>query len=396
MKEASRGVILNPVLMLATIYFLANLYSFVLLISGGEIFVDALVRTFDESVVYAAAATLGVSFLLLLLLYGVGCTFFDCKEESFFSHNWGWFLAIIQCAYLINNVYYGVNLAGVEDKDAGSPFKIFFSVFQPDLICLVLAAGIVSSRLFWLNLVIFSFSMALRGWMGGFLVVFIIYLCKNYPVKISFKLFLWLSIFLFICVLLFPFLVELKWVLRSGGYWGEVWSNVVDQGYLISLENSFAYLLSRFQMFGHIALIAENSNEVANSYENNEFIPYWADGLLQWFILKINDIEVFQLNRYMVNVFFDSDNMAYSTNPGIAGWILFLRFGVIAFVAYICTIVLLPAFYVFRYGGKKYFLLLFSFVFVYLFHGWIGAYFNVVVYLVFLLFVKRKFFEKAS
>lgn len=395
MKEVSRGLVVNPVVMLATIYFLANLYSFVLLISGGEIFVDALVRTFDESVVYMTGAVLVASFLLLLFLYGIGCKFSDCKKELFFSNNWGWFLVMIQCAYLINNIYYGVNLAGVEDAETGSPFKLFFSVFQPDLIYLVLAVGIVSSRLFWLNLIIFSFSMVSRGWMGGFLVIFIIYLSRSYPVKISFKLFLWLSIFLFVCILFFPFFVELKWVLRSGGYWGEVWGNVIDQGYLSSLGNSFAYLLSRFQMFGHVALIAENSNEVANSYENNEFIPYWADGLFQWLILKINDIEVFQLNRYMVNVFFDSDNMAYSTNPGIAGWILFLRFGAIAFMAYICTIVLLPAFYVFRYAGKKYFLLLFSLVFIYLFHGWIGAYFNVVIYLVFILFVKRKVFEKA-
>ena len=395
MKKKSSELVLNPVLTLATIYFLANLYSFVLLISGKEIFVDALVRTFDESVIYLTGAVLVASFLLLLLLYGIGRTFFDRKKELSFSQNWGWFLVLIQCAYLINNIYYGVNLAGVEDVGAGNPFKLFFNVFQPDLIYLVLAAGIASNRLFWLNLVIFSFSMLLRGWMGGFLVAFIIYLCRSYPVKISFKVFLWVSAFLFACILLLPFFVELKWILRSGGSWGEVWGSVIDQGYFTSLGSSFSYLLSRFQMFGHIALIAENSNEVANSYENNEFIPYWADGLFQWFILKINDIEVFQLNRYMVNVFFDSNNLAYSTNPGIAGWILFLQSGVFAFVAYICAIVLFPAFYILRYAGRKYFLLLFSFVFVYLFHGWIGAYFNLVVYLVFFIFIKQIPFEKS-
>ena len=392
MIKVSNGLVINPVLTLVAIYFFANLYSFILLISGGEIFVDALIRTFDESIVYATGAMLVACFLLLLLLYWIGCKFSECKGSLLFSNNWGWFLAIIQCAYLINNIYYGVNLAGVEDAESGSPFKFFFSVFQPDLIYLVLAVGIISSRLFWLNLIIFSFSMLSRGWMGGFLVVFIIYLCRSYPVKISFKLFLWLIAFLLVCILLFPFFVELKWVLRSGGYWGEVWGSVINQGYLNSLGNSFVYLLSRFQMFGHVALIAENSNEVANSYENNEFIPYWADGVFQWFILKINDIDVFQLNRYMVNVFFDSDNTAYSTNPGMAGWMLFLKSGTFAFIAYICIIILLPTFCIVRYAGRKYFLLLFSLVFIYLFHGWIGAYFNAVAYLVFLIFVKRKVF----
>lgn len=395
MKEVSRGIVLNPVLTLAAIYFLANLYSFALLISGGEIFVDALVRTFDESIVYVTGAMLAASFLLTLFLYGIGCTFFGCKKELFFSRRWGWFLIIIQCAYLLNNIYYGVNLAGVEDADSGSPFKLFFSVFQPDLIYMAVAVGLVPGPLFWINLIVFSFSMVLRGWMGGFLIVFIIYLCRNYPVKISFKLFLWMSIFLIICMALFPFFLELKWILRSGEAWSQVWVNVINQGYLSSLGNSFVYLLSRFQMFGHVALIAENADEIFNSYENNEFIPYWADGVFQWFILKLNDIEVFQLNRHMVNVFFESDNMAYSTNPGLAGWMLFLKSGMVAFIVYICAIVLVPAFYLFKHAGQKYYLLLFSFVFIYLFHGWVGAYFNLAVYLVFFLFIQRNAFKKA-
>ena len=388
MRRAPKGLIANPVMMLALVYFFSNLHSFFILISGQEIFIDSLIRGFDDSVVYAAGIALLASFLLLLLFYKICATFFCCKQELLFSNNWGWVLVVFQCMFLANNIFYGVNLAGAEDIGAGSPFKIFFNVFQPDLLYLLIVVGLVSNRLFWLNSIVFASSMALRGWMGGFLVVAVLYLCRNYPLKIDGRLFLLLILLLFFGVLIFPFLVELKWVLRADLSLGNVWTNVVDQGYLQSLGDSLTYLLNRFQMFGHVALIAENSDEVASAYDGNEFIPYWADGVVQWFILKINAIEVFQLNRYIVNVFFGSDNLAYSTNPGIAGWFLFLGGWVGVFASYICVVVIFPAYYIFKYAGFKYFLLLFSFVFIYLFHGWFGAYMNIVTYMIAILFVK--------
>ena len=396
MRRTTKGLIANPVMILALVYFFSNLHSFFILISGREIFIDTLIRGFDDSVVYAAGIALLVSFSLLLLLYKTCATFFGCKQELLFSNHWGWVLVLLQCMFLASNIFYGVNLAGAEDIGAGSPFKIFFNVFQPDLLYLLIVVGLVSNRLFWLNSIVFASSMALRGWMGGFLILAILYLCRNYPLKIDGRLFLLFVLLLFFGVLVFPFLVELKWILRADLSSRDVWTNVVDRGYLQSLGDSLTYLLNRFQMFGHVALIAENSDEVASAYDGNEFIPYWADGIFQWFILKINNIEIFQLNRYIVNVFFESDNLAYSTNPGVAGWFLFLGGWGGVFAGYICVVVIFPAYYIFKYAGLKYFLLLFSFVFIYLFHGWFGAYMNIVTYMIAILFVKGISFGRTA
>lgn len=396
MRRTTKGLIANPVMILALVYFFSNLHSFFILISGREIFIDTLIRGFDDSVVYAAGIALLVSFSLLLLLYKTCATFFGCKQELLFSNHWGWVLVLLQCMFLASNIFYGVNLAGAEDIGAGSPFKIFFNVFQPDLLYLLIVVGLVSNRLFWLNSIVFASSMALRGWMGGFLILAILYLCRNYPLKIDGRLFLLFVLLLFFGVLVFPFLVELKWILRADLSSRDVWTNVVDRGYLQSLGDSLTYLLNRFQMFGHVALIAENSDEVANAYDGNEFIPYWADGLVQWVVLKMNNIQIFQLNRYMVNSFFDSENLAYSTNPGVAGWLLFLHEKSFVFLGYICFVVLFPAFCVFKYAGFKYFLLIFSFVFIYLFHGWFGAYLNLVIYMILILLLKAIFAGKVA
>lgn len=395
MKGVGKGLVVNPVIFLFIIYLFANFYSFLTLILGGDVLVDALVRRFNSSVIYITGVAIISSLLLIMMLYGVSVRFFgERKKELFFTDNWGWFLLLLQCAFWVNNILYNVNRAGAEEEGLGSPFKLFFNILQPDLIYLVIAIGLVSARLFWINLVVFAFSMLSRGWIGGFLIVFVMYLCWSYPVRISGKR-LFLSFFgLSTCVLLFPFFVELKWILRSEGDWREVWFNVFDEGYLISLANSFEYLLSRFQMFGHVALIAENSNEIADAYASSEFIPYWADGMLQWLVLKIYSIEIFQLNRYMVSVFFDANNMAYSTNPGIAGWMLFLRYDSLLFLSYIFVVVLLPAFLLSRYAGRRYVLMLFSLSLIYLFHGWIGAYFNAVFYLLFIIFLKSYIFKR--
>ena len=291
----------------------------------------------------------------------------------------------------LNNIYYGVNIAGVEDPSDGGPFKLFFNILQSDLIFLVIAVGLASNKLFWMNLFVFASSMLFRGWVGGFLVVVVVFLCRNYPLRINSKLFSGICLLLLVSFALFPFVVELKWIIRSDASLDDVLSNVFDQGYFVSLGNSIEYLLNRFQMFGHVALIAENSTEVASAYNDNQFIPYWADGLFQWLVLKINGIEIFQLNRYMVNRFFGSDNLAYSTNPGLAGWVFILQERVFIFTIFIMAIIIVPARWILNNAGSKYYLLMFAFVFIYLFHGWIGAYFNLVFYLISILFLNKIF-----
>ena len=390
-KERPVGVVLSPVILVALLYFVANIYAFFVLISGGEIAVDSLVRSFDDTVVYLSGVVVFLSLFLLLFFYKVCIRQCSVKSELIFSSGWGWFLLALQCLFLFHNIYFDVNLAGVEDFDSASPLKLFFSAVQPDLLFLIIAVGLQSARLFCFNSIIFSVSMIMRGWIGGFYILVIVYLCKNYPVTIQRKLILSIFLLLVIFTLSSPFLIELKWFLRSGGSIEEAFSSVSERGYAMSLINSLEYILNRFQIIGHTALIAERIVEVVDAYDNNEFIPYWADGPLQWVILKLNGTPIFQLNKYMVNLFFGSENLAYATNPGIGGWILLLQGRSLVFLSYIVLIVFIPGCYILKYAGPKYFLTLFSFVFVYLFHGWFGAYLNLVIYMFGFLILKKTY-----
>ena len=394
MKNTLSGWTLNPVLMLAWLYFLANISSFFILLSDGEIGVDSLMMGFEPPVVHSVGISLFLSLLLLLILYKICDKFNYQKSELFFSDRWGWFLVGLQCIYFANNIYYGVNIAGVEDSSDSGPFKLFFNILQPDLIYLIVSLGLTSRKLFLINLIIFTCSMLFRGWIGGFFTVAIVFLCRNHLLKINSKLIFWIFGFLLTSFAIFPFIVELKWIIRSDASLSDVLYNIFDQGYFVSLGNSIEYLLNRFQMFGHVALIAENSKEVANAYDANQFIPYWADGAFQWIFLKVNNIEIFQLNRYMVNTFFGSENLAYSTNPGLAGWFFILQDRILIFIGFIVLVTAVPAYWVLTHAGKRYFLLLFSFVFIYLFHGWIGSYFNFVIYMIFILCLGKIFSRK--
>ncbi len=99
MKNTSSGWILNPVTMLAGLYFLANASSFFVLMSGGDVSVDSIVMGFESSVVYYVGAALFLSLLFLIFSYKICDRFFDRGCALFFSDRWGWFLFALQCLF---------------------------------------------------------------------------------------------------------------------------------------------------------------------------------------------------------------------------------------------------------------------------------------------------------
>ncbi|MDA1381023.1 hypothetical protein PCI56_17200 [Plesiomonas shigelloides subsp. oncorhynchi] len=72
--------------------------------------------------------------------------------------------------FLIFNIKTGVNIAGDGARiEGGSVINYVFILLQPDILFILIGASLLSGRLFLINLIVFLVSMALRGWMGGFL-----------------------------------------------------------------------------------------------------------------------------------------------------------------------------------------------------------------------------------
>ena len=93
-----------------------------------------------------------------------------------------------------------------------------------------------------------------------------------------------------------------------------------DIGYGNYFVDSLFYVVNRFQHLGHVALLAQNSRSLNEAYESGAFIPYWMDAAPQWLFMKLNGIDIVTINKFIVRYIFYSDNSAYATNPGIAGW----------------------------------------------------------------------------
>lgn len=391
MKKIKFSLVLqNPFYLLLSIYLLANIYSIFILLSGSMLKVDSEEFIYSEYIILISACAIFFSFLLLFIFYRVANRPKLVKFELSFSSRWGRLLVLIQISYIIYNYYYGINIAGVEDKSQGNAgFGALFMLLQPDILYLLIATGLKSDRLFWINSVIFIISSFMRAWLGAPILLLVLLMTRRSTQKINIKKVILIFILLVLGALLLPLAVSVKWFLRSGGGFEEGLDFLLNIGYFKYLFESFDYVANRFQLFGHVALLATNSESMAVAYEANKFIPYWMDGAPQSMFYKMMGADAFQLNKYMVRSLFGSNNLVYATNPGLAGWFFVLQSKSVFFISYLIFIALILPRYVLKHAGLKYFSMIMCFTLIYLFHGWIAAYFNLMLYLLFFIFVRR-------
>lgn len=388
-------MILSPSFVLCALYVFANFYALILgSADGGMQLEGGFYQLKSSSLIIAYVLQVLIIFLLWL-----GFRAFEKKElvKFYLGSRVGLGLLGIQISYIIFNKYYGVNIAGTDSLIEGGSFLNYLFIFlQPDLMFLVVGVFLVSTRLFLVNVFVFLISMMLRGWMGGIFLVVIVILCRCYPLKLRRQT---IALYILSAVLLLlslPFIIQAKWVARTDEPLYTVFQSVFDFGYLNYLGVSLDYILNRFQHVGHIALLFENSVALKSAYESEKFIPYWFDGLPQYIMMKILGINPYKLNSYIVEHFFGVNNPTWNINPGLAGWIVILKEKTIFFSLYIASIVAIPFYVVSRYGGVRILLLVYCFSVVYLFHGWIGAYFNMALYAMLIVVLSKFKFRLTS
>jgi len=185
--------------------------------------------------------------------------------------------------------------------------------------------------------------------------------------------------------------------MRSGVTLAEYFSSVSDSFSIEKYSLASAYLLNRFQHVGHVALLLENADSVATAFHNGAFVGYWMDGLPQYTVAKAFGLETFKLNSYMVKYFFGITDPTWNTNPGIAGWLFVLKEQFVFMILYLFFIMVIPFYFIGRCAGNALLMLVACFSITYLFHGWVGAYFNIVFYALSLIIIcKTKIYSKRS
>ncbi len=397
MAMVRKRMVVNPFYALFILYLSANLISLATLTLGEPIAIELEEFSFPGATIAVSALALFSSLFAGLFVYRTVLVTTKPRATLGLGPSGSLVLALIQLSYLTFNTYYGINIAGVEDEVQGNPIlRSFYAVIQPDLIFLILSIGMKSDRWFWVNTGIYGISLLMRSWIGGLYLIAIIVAIRQYPISLSLKTLRYIAVLMVIGIATLPLITSVKWFIRSGAGIDDALGFLQEIGYGNYLSDSIYYVLNRFQHLGHVALIAENSQSLGEAYASGAFIPYWMDAAPQWMIMRLSGIDILTVNKFIVRYIFNSDNLAYATNPGIAGWIFILQHKSILFFMYLLSITLIPSIVALRYAGFKYFLLINCFSLIYLFHGWIGAYANMILYLMTFLAFHRVFTGNSS
>ncbi|QQZ37594.1 oligosaccharide repeat unit polymerase [Pseudomonas sp. SK2] len=387
-------MIVSPFVVLMLLYFFANFVSLVFAVNDDGMFLEGKFFQLSSETLICSFA-LQVFFLLLLWL--VYRLFLD-RGVSFhreLGRAYGVFLFWLQLAFLTFNQISGVNVAGV-DSQGGGGVSYLFIFLQPDILFILIGLGLKSNRLFWLNCIVFLLSMLLRGWMGGVFLVLVMLMCRGYPIYISLRMLSKGVCGLLILFALLPVFIEAKWAMRSGLSVSDFFTSILSMSFE-SYGEAVKYVMNRFQHVGHVALIIENCNRLHSSYLNGEFVSYWADGLPQMVVFKAFGLEYIRLNSFLVADTLGYTDAYWNTNPGLAGWAAILQEYVVLLLAYVVCLLVVVYSFMQRFAGPRYVMLISCFSLVYLFHGWIGAFFNLCFYAIMLMFwVRLRFLPRSN
>lgn len=387
---------INPVVSLFFLYFFANLIALVQGVNDGGLVLEGYFFELKATSLAYSFLLQTIILLLLIGLYGFFTTKENCKKITY-GNLWGWFLIITQISFLIFNIKTGVNIAGDGTRiEGGSIINYIFILLQPDMLFILIGVSLLSGRLFLINIIIFLVSMTLRGWMGGSFIIIFMVLSRCYPVRISLRNLFYILFLIILFVLVLPVIIDIKWAIRQGVSVGAFFSSILNSFTVEKYNLVIGYLLNRFQHLGHVALLLENTDKFYAALSSDIFLSYWADGLPQYTVLKLLGVEQYKLNSYMVEYFFGIENPTWNTNPGIAGWLFILQEKFIYMIFYMLFFVFFPFYFIGKYAGNNLLMLIACFSITYLFHGWFGAYFNIMFYALLLVFISKIRFGNRS
>ncbi|MDX7998856.1 hypothetical protein FE394_06525 [Xenorhabdus sp. Reich] len=382
-------MIINPVYILALLYFFTNFIAMLTgIYDGGLILEGKYFSLKEESLIYAFLMQ-AILILFIIVLYN----YFNKKTKKHkfeFRRIIGVTLLLVQISYIIFNKSMGVNIAGDSTRlSEGSLLNYLFILLQPDILYIIIGIHLSSNRLFFANTSIYLLSMFLRGWMGGVFIVFFTILFRYNPSKISLKNLIYVFLFILIAFLLLPMIIDAKWAMRTGMSLTEFIYGISDSFETTRYKQSIYYILNRFQHIGHVALLLENSDNLYQKYISDHFVSYWWEGLPQQTILKISDEKYISLSSYIVTEFYNIKNPSWNINPGLSGWFFILQDKFFFLVLYLFLFVTMQFYYISRKADSRLLTTIACFSLIYLFHGWFGAYFNILLYSVFIILIYR-------
>ncbi len=376
---------LRPFHFCVCLYFLANLIFLILTLLNNNMF------KMEFSDFYLSAELLIKAFLyqlLGLLFIVIIYKLFSSKEINdnyIFDDFAGFFLLFWQFLFLLFALFLGL---GVVDSDkVVNPYLVRLSnLISADILYFLIAPSLKSNKLYFLNTILYLISSVARGWLGGVVISFFIYLCRVGYLKVKVKT-LVISLFLFFIILLLsPFLIYLKFMIRTGD---DIKFDVSNYGE--KLELAIDYILGRFQHLGHTALLLDKADNYRVLYDGFQILPYWLEGIPQYFLYKLmGNNEIFTYAQMMAIWEFNaSSSQPWNSNTGISGWLILLQEKSVFFFLYWGTLISLTFSFLLKFANRQTFNVISVLTIIFLYHGWLGSFFNLIILTLLVILIKR-------
>lgn len=309
----------------------------------------------------------------------------------------GVFLMIAQLAFFAFNLIYGVNVAGSGTAKADTSLGMVWVLLPVDSLFLIYYGAERDNKYWWANLLIYVASNVARGWLGIFLFIIFLEMCRaSRRGAIQWKALIPIG---FITILLYPIILNLKWVFRAAASTDfSIADGIVnfsqtmfESNYIEVISGGVMQIIARLQITSLVEEVIRYSDNLQRAFELGLFKPFWLEGLHG----IVYDRVMYGENRAPIGVAFttigdfggDFSIGDWNTNTGWVGWLFVTPVCIPFFLAYTALLCYLSFFLAKKISAGSLLkdLLWFSWL-IYLLPGWFGSFvgfiYSLTVYLI--------------
>ncbi len=265
------------------------------------------------------------------------------------------FILLLQLAFFIFNQTEGVNVAGSLNVKSNSTLA-FIWVFLPiDYIFYLYFVTFRNEKLLKTNLVLFIISNLSRGWSGFILILLFLEWCNRYRNRTL----NYFRIVLFSAgvILVYPYLLNLKWVIRASKSSEIELSSSKDllegmiesKSYNELLSDGVEQIIGRLQQTAILTEVINKKELFENGIANDKFVSYYGEGFIQIAYRRIIGRNNIPNIGSMAPNYLRTDNPyeleAYNISVGLMSWVIILPFQIPLFFLYIGFLCYLSVFF---------------------------------------------------
>lgn len=368
------------------IFLFVNIIAFIISINNDAMLVEGVLVSTNSAQLFFGLICIIISLIFITLVYNISRQLTYTKN---LDSPWkksiliGYTLLSLQILFFVFNNIYHANIAGASTNTAEIPkiYRYFFVIFNPDILFILYSCYTKNKKILLANSIVYIVSTISRGWSGGILFLLLVTLIRKNKIPYTILLITFIGL-----LILSPYLIALKWYFRDSGL--SLYDTLYSIEYINSLSSSIEYIISRLQQLTNVTFIVQNTSYFSSQYTIDYITPYWAENFLIKNIYNLYNPDSITLGHALSEKLVGS-SVPWNSNPGFAGWMTILLYtSIYQFILFIVTLTL-SMFLLIYLASRLYDHNIIDFIYIlsllFLFPGWMGIYFNLIIYLLVLL-----------